>query len=126
MREGIVVRTFGGAKDDLVGVVEAEGDGVAVLEFTAINFFAVDKEAAALAAIFDIETIGFNDHGGAVAGDAAVGELQVVAGLGAAANHKRSLGDAGEAARAVRGDDFENCFTGKWCGVWHGPLGAEL
>src|SRR6266851_4884837 len=53
-------------------------------------------------------------------------ERKMVAGLGAAANHKRSLGDTGEAARAVRGDDFENCFTGKWCGVWHGPLGAEL
>src|SRR2546430_4547786 len=47
--KGIVVRTFGGAEDDLVGVVEAEGDGVAILEFTTFDFFAIDEEAAALA-----------------------------------------------------------------------------
>ena len=110
--KGIVVRTFGGAEDDLVGVVQAEGDGVAILEFTTFDSFAIDEEAAALAAIFEIETISFDHHRGAIAGNAAVGELQVVAGFDAAADHKRRLGDAGVAARAVGGDDFEHCFTG--------------
>ena len=112
MWKGIFVRTFGGAEDDLVGVVKAEGDGVAILEFATFDFFAVDEEAAALAAILEIETIGFDHDGGAVAGNAAVGELQVVAGFDAAADHKGRLGDAGVAACAVGGDDFENCFTG--------------
>jgi len=77
----ITVRTLGGPEDYFVGVVETEGDRVAILKLAAIDFFSVDEEAAALAAIFDIEAIGFDDHGRAVAGDAAVGELQMVAGL---------------------------------------------
>ena len=36
----------------------------------------------------------------------------MIAGFGAAADHKRRLGDARIAARAVRGDDFKNRFTG--------------
>src|SRR5713101_1529008 len=102
MRKGIGVRTLGRAEDDLVRVLEAEGDGVAILQLAAIDFFPVDEEAAALAAIPDVEAIGLDDHGGAVARDAAVGELQVVAGFGASADHKRRLRDAGVAARAVR------------------------
>ena len=111
-RKGIFVRALGGAEDDLVGIIEAEGDGVAILEFTAFDFFAVDEQAATLAAILDIETIGFDHHGGTVAGNAAVGELQVIAGFGAPADHKRGLGHAGVAPRAVRRDDFKNRFTG--------------
>ena len=61
------------AEDDFVGIVEAEADGIAILEFAAFDFFAVDEKAAALAAILDVETIGFDDDGGAVAGDAPVG-----------------------------------------------------
>src|SRR2546430_1133674 len=60
-RKGIFVRALGGAEDDLVGIIEAEGDGVAILEFTAFDFFAVDEQAATLAAILDIETIGFDN-----------------------------------------------------------------
>ncbi len=36
----------------------------------------------------------------------------MVAGFGSAADHERGLRDACKAARAVRGDDFENGFTG--------------
>jgi len=50
----------------------------------------------------------------------------VVAGFGASADHKGRLRDAGVAARAVRGDDFENGFTGKRNGVRHELLDAEL
>ena len=118
--KGITVRTLGGTKDYFIRVVETEGDGVAILKLAAIDFFSIDEEAAALAAILDIEAIGFDDHGRAVAGDAAVGELQVVAGLHAAADHKRRLRDTGVASRAVRRDDFENGFTGKRYSVGHG------
>ena len=84
---------------------------VAVLKLAAFDFFAVDEKTAALAAILDVEAIGFDDDGGAVAGDAAVGELQVVTSLGASADHEGCLRDAGIAARAVGGDDFENGFA---------------
>src|SRR6202158_6422516 len=72
-RNRIIIGALGGAEDDLVRVVEAEGDGVAVLEFAAIDFFAVDEEAAALAAILDIVAIGFDDMVAHVWGDAAGG-----------------------------------------------------
>src|SRR5947207_8403289 len=68
--KGITVRTLGGTKDYFIRVVETEGDGVAILKLAAIDFFSIDEEAAALAAILDIEAIGFDDHGRAVAGDA--------------------------------------------------------
>jgi len=52
--------------------------------------------------------------------------LQVVACFGAAADHKGVCVMRTKRRRAVRRDDFENCFTGKGRGVGHGPLGAEL
>src|SRR5258706_236731 len=87
LRKRIGVRTLAGAEDDLVRVLEAEGDRVAVLQFAAFDFFAVDEQAAALAAILDVEAVRFDDHGGAVAGDAAVGELQMISRLCAPAHH---------------------------------------
>jgi hypothetical protein len=100
----------GGARavHDFVGVFETEADGVAVVEGTAFDFFAVDKKAAALATVFEVDVAGFGDQSGAIAGDAAVGKLKVIAGFGAAADEKRSLRDADIAASAVRRNDFEN------------------
>src|SRR6266436_347240 len=46
LRKRIGVRTLAGAEDDLVRVLEAEGDRVAVLQFAAFDFFAVDEQAA--------------------------------------------------------------------------------
>jgi len=127
LRKRIVVRAAGRAEQDFVGILQPEGDGVAVLKFAAFNFFAVDEETAALSAILDVEAIGFDDHRGAIPGDTPVGKLQMVSGFSAAPDHERSLRDADVAARAVRGDDFENRFIsqGRNC-VGHGLLGAKL
>src|SRR5438046_1430370 len=70
--KGITVCTLGGTEDYFVRVVETERDGVAILKLAAIDFFSIDEEAAALAAILDIEAIGLDQHGRAVAGAAAV------------------------------------------------------
>ena len=67
LRNRIFACAAGGAKQDLVRVVEPEGDGVAVLELAAFHFFAVDKKAATLAAILDVEAIGLDDDGRTVA-----------------------------------------------------------
>src|SRR5258708_32351332 len=104
MRKGIGVRTLGRAEDDLVRVLEAEGDGVAILQLAAIDFFPVDEEAAALAAILDVEAIGLDDHGGAVARDAAGGELRVVVGFGSAADPTSVLCGSRGDARALQSE----------------------
>src|ERR1700676_2070475 len=91
-----------GTVNDFVGIINAEVNHVAILQLAAFHLFAIYKEASALAAIFDVILVGLDDDRGAVARNAAVGELQVVAGFGAAANEKRRLGHAHKSARAVR------------------------
>src|ERR1700736_4888664 len=78
--QGIVGGAGGGAVKDFVGVVEAEGNEVAILEFPAFDFFVIDEEAATLAAILDVVLVGLYDDRGAIAGDAAVRELEMIAG----------------------------------------------
>ncbi len=102
MRQGIGAGVGGGAIDDFVGVVEAEGNGVAVLQLAALGLFAIDEQSAALAAILNVELAGFGDDGGAIPRDAAVGELQVIAGFRAAADQEGHLRHTDVAARAVR------------------------
>jgi len=98
----------GGAVDDFVGVVDAEGDDVAILQLAAFHLFAVDEQAAALAAILDVKFVGFDHYRGAIAGNTAVGKLQVVTGFRAAADEKRRLGHADEAPRAVWRNDLQH------------------
>src|SRR5712691_680367 len=123
---GFVLGRAGGTEDDFIRVLEAETEDIAVVELAAFHFFAVDEKAAALATILNIVKIGFDDDRSTVARDAAVGELQVVAGFGASADQKRGLRDAEVAARAIRGDDFENGFTGCRNGIGHEPLETGL
>ena len=113
-------------ENDLVRIVNPESDGVAVLKLAALHLFAIDEKAASLSAIFDVKAARFDDDRGAVARDAPVGKLQMVAGLGAPSDHEGSLRDAGIAARAVWGDDFEHGFADQGNGIRHGavPTGA--
>ena len=52
----------GGAVDNFVGVVDAEGNHVAVLQLAALHLFAIYEEAPALAAIFDVILVGLHHH----------------------------------------------------------------
>ena len=64
----------------------------------------------ALPAVFEAKrAVGIDQQGG-VARNALVGQLQVIAGLGAAPNGKRRMCHAHHTARAVRFDDLEHCF----------------
>ncbi len=119
VRKGFVGGAGGRTENDFVGILEAEADNVAVLELAAFHFFAVDEKAAALAAVLDVEAIAFDDDGGAIARDAAVGKLEMVAGFGAAADHKRSLRDAGVPPLAVWRDNFKDRFATWRNGVRH-------
>ena len=95
-------------------------DGVPVLELAALHFFAVDEKTAALPAILEVKAVRFDDDGGAIARDAAVGELQVVAGFRAPADQERQLRDAHVAPPAVRRDDFKNGIFAWKNGLGHG------
>ena len=120
MRDGCFIRAARETEENLIGVFEAEGNDVAILKLAALHFFAVDEEPTALAAILNIEAVGLDDNGGTVARNAAVGELQMVAGFGAAPDQKGRLRDAHVAARAVRGDDFKNGIFAWQNGFRHG------
>src|SRR5215467_10194529 len=120
MRDGFFVRAARETEENLVGVLEAERNYIAVLQLAALHFFAVDEQPAALPAILNVKTVGFDDDSGAVARDAAVGKLQVVAGFRAPADQKRRLGHAQIAARAVWRDDFKNGIFGWNSGFRHG------
>src|SRR5260370_4973522 len=87
----IAVSALDGAEDDLVRVVETEGNRVAILQFAAIDFLPVHEEAATLAAILDIEAIGLDDRSGAAAGDAAIGWLEAAPRSRAPPEHERRL-----------------------------------
>src|SRR5215472_1915948 len=110
MRDGFFVRAARETEENLVGVLEAERNYIAVLQLAALHFFAVDEEPAALPAILNVKTVSFDDDSGAVARDATVGKLEVVAGFRASAHQKGRLCHADVAARAVRRDDFKNGF----------------
>src|SRR6184192_3672325 len=107
MRDGGFVRAAGEPEKDFVGVLEAEGDDIAVLQLAALHFFAVDVKPAALAAILDVKTVGFDDDGGAIAGNAAVGKLQVVAGFRAPADQEMRLRHSNVAACAETGNHLQ-------------------
>ena len=107
------------AKNYFVGIFQAEGNYVTVLEFAAFYFFPIYEEAAPLAAIFQIKAIGFGDDGGAISRNAPVGKLQMIAGLRAAPDMKRSLGNAREPSRAVRRHNFQNRFSRQGHGIRH-------
>src|SRR5258708_32835582 len=51
-----------------------------------------------------------HDHGGAVAGNAAIGELQVVAGFGSAADQEGALRHADKAAGTVWRNHLQDSF----------------
>lgn len=105
----ILATARAGAKDEFVGVFQAKCDGVPIVEGTAFDFFTVDEESAALAAIFDVQAARFEDDSGAIPGNPAVGQLKMIACLRTATDKERSLSDAHIAASAVGRDDLQNC-----------------
>src|ERR1700730_3274901 len=119
VRDGVVAGIRSVAKDYFVRILQPKADGVAVLQFAALYFFAVDEKSAPLAAIFKVKTVGFRDDSGAIARNAPVGELQMVTSFRAAANVKRGLGNAREAPCAIRGNHFQDRFAGKSNGIRH-------
>jgi hypothetical protein len=125
--KGLLAAGGAGSKEELVGIFEAKGDGIAVIQKAAIDFFAVDEQPAPLAAVFDVKAARLNHQCRTIARDAAVRELQMISSFSSAADEKRGLRDTHVAASAVRRDDFENCSTeGHRSCVRHGMLATGL
>ena len=74
-RDRFFTRATGQAKENLVGVLQAESNHVAVQQFAALHLLAVDEEPAALAPILHVVTVRLHDNGRAISRDAAVGKL---------------------------------------------------
>jgi hypothetical protein len=127
MGKGLLAAGVAGSKEELVGIFETKRDGIAVIQKAAFDFFAVDEQPSPLAAVFDVQAARLDDQCRAIARDAAVGELQMISGLGSAPDEERGLRDAHVSASAVRRDDFENCSTeGYRSCVGHGMLETGL
>jgi hypothetical protein len=125
--KGLLAAGGARSKEELVGIFETKGDGIAVIQKAAFDFFAVDEQPAPLAAVFDVKAARLSDQCRAIARNAAVGELQMISGFDAAADEERGLRDAHVAASAVRRDDFKNCSTEGHRGcIGHGMLATGL
>src|SRR5579863_1787002 len=110
MRQGIGARVGGRAIDDFVGIIESEGDRVAILQFAALCFLAIHEEAAALSAILDVVLVALHHDRGAIARYAAIRQLKVIAGLRSAADKERHLRYAHVTPRAIGRYNLEDCF----------------
>jgi hypothetical protein len=97
-------------KDDLVTVVDAEGDHVAVAQQVLLNLGAVHKHAVAIAAVLQPVAGAVGHNRRAAARDAPVVKLQNVVDLAAAPDVEGLKRQGNLLAGAVRGDDFQHGF----------------
>ncbi len=95
---------------DPVGVIQAKADHVAVVKRPALHADAVHEDAVALAAVFDVEDAVFLHDGAATARDAGVFEDQVIAGLRAATEQERIVGNGHELRQCAGPCYFKNYF----------------
>jgi hypothetical protein len=79
----------GGPEDNFVGTLEAKTDDIAILQLAPVDLFSAHVEAAAVAPVFKIVAPALGNNRGALAGDAAVVQLEVVSGYAAAPDEKR-------------------------------------
>jgi hypothetical protein len=77
------------AKNDFVRVLEAETDSVTISQDAMLYFVSVDENAGAVATVLKRSAITLQDNRGALAGDAAIDELEMISGLSPAADEKR-------------------------------------
>ena len=104
---------------DPSGLPPVRVDAPIVDPITAFAFLAVDEETATLTAIFDVVLVAFHDDRSAIARYAAIGELKMVAGFGAATDEKRHLCYANVTPRTVGRHNLENGFGQIWNCIGH-------
>src|SRR6266849_8558735 len=75
-------------KDELKGIFQAERDDIAIEEGAILDALSVDKEPAALAAVFNADLRVAKNQGRALPGNAPVGQLQMIAGVRSAADEE--------------------------------------
>jgi hypothetical protein len=75
-------------KDELKGIFQAERDDIAIEEGAILDALSIDKEPAALAAVFNADLGVAKNQGRALPGNAPVGKLQMIAGVRSAADEE--------------------------------------
>ena len=83
----------GKMENELVGIVDAEGDDVALPQYPLTDFFAVEEDPVAIASVFDAESAALVYNRGALAGDQRVGKLEVISDFTTAAHCENRFGD---------------------------------
>src|SRR5256885_5399139 len=116
---GLITSRRRGTIDNFVGVFDSKSNRIAVLQLPAFDFLTVHKQAAALTAIFNVMFVGLHHDGGTVSRNATIGELQVIAGFGAAADQEWALRDAHKTTSAVWRNDLQHSFGHNGYGVRH-------
>jgi hypothetical protein len=104
---------FGGAKDDLVRLLDTKSNYVAIFQKAPIDLLSVHIEAAAVPAILETVFSMLGQDGGALPGDASIGKLQLISGFTAAKQKWRSR-DGNKTAGSIRRNHLENGFPGGW------------
>ena len=96
IRDGSI--EMGGPESKLIGILVAKADNIAVLEPTTSDLPSVDENAMPLATILYVVPTALQNNGGALPGNARVGELEVLSGCAAASDQKGRFGDPNEVA----------------------------
>src|SRR5271157_660710 len=103
---------FSEAKDNLAAIFDAKINHVAGPQALSRHLFAVDKNSLAMAAVLQPVAAFLCNQGGAVARDAPVLKLQMIAGLAAAADQKWGLSYQNKLTRTAGDDDLQHGFIG--------------
>jgi hypothetical protein len=81
------------------------------------NSLSVDKNAELIPAVLQNVLAAFRKNRGAISGDAAIGNRELIAHVASADRERRSCQGHG-AARVFRGNELDNRFAG-CSGIWH-------
>src|SRR4029077_11685656 len=96
-----------GAKNNLVRTVKTKSNDVAVFHGLFNDFLPIKEDAAALAAVFKVETT-VEEECSSAAGDTGGGKLKLISSSAAASDEERRLSDANRATRRIGSNNFQD------------------
>jgi hypothetical protein len=103
----------GRPEDNFVGIINAETNDVAIIQYAAIDLLSAYVETSAVAPVFETPAVALGNNCGALTGDAAVGKPEMIPSL-AAPNTEGRFREANKPPRTVGRYDFESSFVDGW------------
>jgi hypothetical protein len=73
----------GSSENNFIGIFEAKTNNVAVLQEAAISLLSADVDSTPVSPIFEMPGVILRNNRGTLAGDTAVGQLEMISGLAA-------------------------------------------